>query len=53
MNFAHHFREFTRLRVNGIWYRISPFYEYQLDLKFNKSSNGWIPDGSSRWTFPQ
>jgi hypothetical protein len=53
INFAHHFREFTRLRVNGTWYRISPFYEYQLDLKFNKTSNGWIPDSSSRWTFPQ
>jgi len=26
---------------------------YQLDLKFSKTSNGWIPDASSRWSFPQ
>ncbi|MDP9098856.1 MAG: hypothetical protein M3N48_07670, partial [Verrucomicrobiota bacterium] len=53
IKFTHHFREFTRLRVNGIWYRISPFYNYQLDLKFNKTTSGWIPDDSSDWTFSQ
>lgn len=42
-----HFREFTRLEIEGTWYRISDFYLWRIHMKFRKVGGLWINDGST------
>jgi hypothetical protein len=45
--FRMQFGEFTRLEIQGVWYRISDFYPWRCHLKFVKVGNFWINNGSS------
>jgi hypothetical protein len=43
-----HFREFTRLEIEGVWYKISDFYPWRIHIKFKKASGKWIDDGTNK-----
>ncbi len=42
------FREFTRLEIEGTWYRISDFYLWRFHFKFLKSNGVWVDNGSDK-----
>lgn len=42
------FREFTRLEIEGTWYRISDFYLWRFHFKFLKDNGAWVNDSSSK-----
>lgn len=42
------FREFTRLEIEGTWYRISDFYPWRVHYKFLKSGSVWVDDSSDK-----
>ncbi|HEX8196260.1 MAG TPA: hypothetical protein VF571_08735 [Pyrinomonadaceae bacterium] len=42
-----HFREFTRLEIEGTWHRISDFYPWRFHRKLKKVSGGWWADDNS------
>jgi hypothetical protein len=41
-----HFREFTRLEIEGVWYRISDFYPWKIHFRYIKVNGFWENDGS-------
>ena len=43
-----HFREFTRLELNGTWERISDDYLWRIHLKFRKNIGIWVNDSSDK-----
>jgi hypothetical protein len=43
-----HFIEFTRLELNGTWYRISDDFPWRLHIKMKKVAGKWTNDGSSK-----
>ncbi len=43
-----HFREFTRLELGGVWYRISDDYLWRIHLKFKKAGGKWTNDSSNK-----
>ena len=43
-----HFREFTRLEIEGTWHRISDDYLWRIHLKFKKVTGKWTNDGSNK-----
>ncbi len=43
-----HFREFTRLEIEGSWYRISDYYLWRIHIKMIKSGGVWINNGSNK-----
>lgn len=40
------FREFSRLEIQGTWYRISDYYLWRLHIKFKKVNGKWVNDGT-------
>jgi hypothetical protein len=40
------FREFTRLEIEGVWYRISDFFLWKFHRKSKRVSEVWIDDNS-------
>jgi hypothetical protein len=40
------FREFTRLEIQGVWHRISDFYEWKFHRKLKKDNGKWVNDNS-------
>jgi hypothetical protein len=42
-----HFREFTRLEIQGQWFRISDYYLWRIHFKLRKTNGVWGDDGSS------
>lgn len=45
-----HFREFTRLEIDGVWYKISDFFLWRIHLKFRKLNNVWFDNGTNKAT---
>jgi len=43
-----HFREFTRLELEGVWHRISDDFLWRIHLKFKKDNGKWINNNSAR-----
>ena len=41
-----HFKEFTRLEIDGTWFRISDDYPWRIHLKFKKAGGLWVDDSS-------
>jgi hypothetical protein len=41
-----HFREFTRLEIEGVWYRVSDFYLWKIHFKYQKVNGLWANDNS-------
>ncbi|HSK74638.1 MAG TPA: hypothetical protein VK892_23260 [Pyrinomonadaceae bacterium] len=44
--FRAHFREFTRLEIEGEWHRISDFYLWRIHFKFQKNNGFWTDAGT-------
>jgi hypothetical protein len=42
-----HFREFTRLEIEGVWHRISDFYPWRVHFKYVKVNGLWDASSSS------
>jgi hypothetical protein len=43
-----HFREFTRLEIQGTWHRISDYYLWRIHIKLQKSSGKWVNNGTDK-----
>jgi hypothetical protein len=43
-----HFREFTRLEINGVWYRISDYYLWRVHRKWIKANGKWTNNSSTK-----
>jgi hypothetical protein len=46
--FRFHFREFTRLELQGTWYRISDYFPWRIHIRFKKVAGKWVNDGSNQ-----
>lgn len=42
------FREFTRLEIEGVWYRISDFYLWRMHHRYVKNGGVWVDGGTSK-----
>ena len=42
------FREFTRLEIEGAWYRVSDFYLWRIHLKLKKVAGKWVNNGTTK-----
>ena len=43
-----HFREFTRLEIEGTWFRISDYYLWRIHLKLRKTNGKWVNNGTTK-----
>jgi len=43
-----HFREFTRLEIQGTWLRISDNYLWRIHLKLQKTNGKWVNNGTNK-----
>jgi hypothetical protein len=46
------FREFTRLKLNDIWYRLSEFHLWRVNFGFVKGATGWEEDDTTTNVLP-
>jgi hypothetical protein len=44
--FRPHFLEFTRLEIEGVWFRISDFYPWRFPHAFIRQNGAWVDNGS-------
>jgi hypothetical protein len=45
-----HFREFTRVELDGVWHRVSDFFPWRIHIKFRKVRGKWVDDSTEKAT---